>query len=566
MPNISELFQRIDGYDFASTLDLYMGFHHITLSEYESNIFTTVLPWGKYSYTRMPLGYTGAPDVFQHRMDQILGDLPFCACFINDIAIWTNGSFELHLQQLLTVLDRLVTANARLNLLKCTFLTEKLKYLGFIFTKKGIRADPMKVEAILRIVPPSTKKQLRGFLGMANYLRQHIPRYSHHSAALTDLLKGGKTIKFVWTERQQTSFEAIKALLARSVLLSIPDYKREFYIYTDASNYQMGSVILQKKDDGTWSGPIAYFSKKLSDAQRKYTVMEQELLSIVETLKTFRTMLLGQVIIIYTDHKNLTFDKFASDRVARWRLYVKEYGPELRYVPGENNVVADALSRLPMTAEALLPPSVLEESLPELMDLNLGSLDEQCPIDYRVIADRQQAEIPKKVFEKSRCIRIGTVILKVNRNERVMTPESLRQPLMKFYHDSLRHPGVVIMTNSLWTNFAWPSLKEDVTEFVKYCDECPRFKKSRKHYGHLKPSDPRTNTPWDQVAVDCTGPWTIHIKNESVKLTCLTIIDLSTRWLELVRFHEKTAENTALLFDHSWLCRYPRPTAVIHVA
>jgi hypothetical protein len=87
VPNISELFQRIDGYDFASTLDLRLAFHHILLSEYASNVFTTVLPWGKYSYTRMLLGYTGAPDVFQHRMDQILGELPFCVCFIDDIAI-----------------------------------------------------------------------------------------------------------------------------------------------------------------------------------------------------------------------------------------------------------------------------------------------------------------------------------------------------------------------------------------------------------------------------------------------------------------------------------------------
>jgi hypothetical protein len=139
MPNISELFQRIDGYNFASTLDLHLGFHHVLLSEYASNVFTTVLPWGKYSYVRMPLGYTGAPSVFQqHRMDEILGDLPFCACFIDDIAIWTKGSFKLHLQQLSIVLGQLVEADARLNLLKCTFLREQLKYLGFIFTKKGV--------------------------------------------------------------------------------------------------------------------------------------------------------------------------------------------------------------------------------------------------------------------------------------------------------------------------------------------------------------------------------------------------------------------------------------------
>jgi hypothetical protein len=93
-----------------------------------------------------------------------------------------------------------------------------------------------------------------------------------------------------------------------------------------------------------------------------------------------------------------------------------------------------------------------------------------------------------------------------------------------------------------------------------------RVKKSRKHYGHLKPSDAHTNIPWDQVAVDCTGPWTIHFKTESVELSCLTIIDLSTRWLEIICIHEKTTENTAILFDRSWLCRYPRPTSVLHDA
>jgi hypothetical protein len=96
-----------------------------------------------------------------------------------------------------------------------------------------------------------------------------------------------------------------------------------------------------------------------------------------------------------------------------------------------------------------------------------------------------------------------------------MIPESLHQPLMKFYHDDLQHPVVVLMTNSLWTNFAWSTLKEDVNEFVKYCDECQRFKKSRKHYGYVKPSDARTNIPWDQVAVDCTAPWIQYISRTS---------------------------------------------------
>jgi hypothetical protein len=138
MPNIAELFQQIDGYDYAWTLDLYLGFHHVLLSAYASNIFTAVLPWGKYVYTRMPLGYTGAPNVFQHHMDQILGDLSCYVRFIDDIAIWTKGSYEDHLKHVNTVLDRLVDANIRLNLPKCNFLAEELKYLGFLFTKQGI--------------------------------------------------------------------------------------------------------------------------------------------------------------------------------------------------------------------------------------------------------------------------------------------------------------------------------------------------------------------------------------------------------------------------------------------
>jgi hypothetical protein len=123
--------------------------------------------------------------------------------------------------------------------------------------------------------------------------------------------------------------------------------------------------------------------------------------------------------------------------VARWCLYVQEYGPELRYVPGKNNVVADALSGLPMTDKVLIPPSDLEETLPELMDLRTSALDEQCPIDYQVIVDRQKTEIPKKIYEKSRSIKVGSITLKINCNERLMIAESLREPLMQFHRDNL---------------------------------------------------------------------------------------------------------------------------------
>ena len=132
-----------------------------------------------------------------------------------------------------------------------------------------------------------------------------------------------------------------KGFDSREVMLAFPDFSQPFEIYTDASNLQLGAVVAQNNE------PIAFFSRKLNPMQRRYTTTERELLAIVETLKEFRTILLGHKILVYTDHKNLTtYTNFNTDRVMRWRLILDEYSPELIYKKGSTNIVADALSRL----------------------------------------------------------------------------------------------------------------------------------------------------------------------------------------------------------------------------
>ena len=132
-----------------------------------------------------------------------------------------------------------------------------------------------------------------------------------------------KEVKWNWTEDCQKAFDKIKKIASREVLLSYPDFSETFEIHT------LGAVLSQK------GRPIAFYSRKLNSAQVNYTTTERELLSIVETLKEFRNILLGQKIKVYTDHKNLTYKAFNTERVMRWRLILEEFGPELHYIKGQ---------------------------------------------------------------------------------------------------------------------------------------------------------------------------------------------------------------------------------------
>ena len=165
------------------------------------------------------------------------------------------------------------------------------------------------------------------------------PRRSHMLASLTK----SKSIKrkFKWAQVEQDAFDKVMRIVARDTLLTYPYLNEAFKIHADASAFQLGAFISHKYKH------IAFYSRKLTDSQQGYTITEREPLKIVETLKEFRTIVVGNKLRIYTDHKDLTCKILNTDRVLRWRLILEEYVPNIKYIKGEKYILADAISRLP---------------------------------------------------------------------------------------------------------------------------------------------------------------------------------------------------------------------------
>ena len=298
IPKIQELLLKLEKFKFGTSLDLNMGYYHIVLSPNSRKMCTVVFPWGKYEYTRLPMGLCNSPDIFQEKMGELMQDLEFTRAYIDDLLVISTGSFEDHLDKLEQVFTRLVKAGLKVNASKSSFCAESLEYLGYWIARDGIRPLNKKVEAINNLSTPRTKRQLCRFLGMINHYRDMWIRRSEILAPLTELTS--KKVNFKWLDKHQKAFDNMKKILAREVVLAFPDFNKPFDIYTDASDTQLGAVITQEEK------PIAFYSKKLNPAQTRYTTTEKELLSIVETCKEFRTILLGQQLVIYTDHENLT--------------------------------------------------------------------------------------------------------------------------------------------------------------------------------------------------------------------------------------------------------------------
>ena len=243
LPLIDDIMISLESFAFATSLDLSMGYYAMILAMLSRKYTAIILPWGLYEYTALPMGLKVSANIFQAAMSGLFKDLPQVYVYIDDIIIIGSGSYEEHLKDVDKAISRLIEMGMQINPRKTVWAAEEVDYLGFTITRKGIKPQKNKVEAILKIKSPENPKQVRHFVGLVNFYKKFYKGKSKTLAPFYHLTKNG--IKFDCTPECEKAFQEMKSIMTQDTLVSLPQYGQEFTVHTDASDKQIGGIISQ---------------------------------------------------------------------------------------------------------------------------------------------------------------------------------------------------------------------------------------------------------------------------------------------------------------------------------
>ena len=293
-----------------SALDLVDGYYQLLMRESDVPLTAVSTPSGMlWEWLVMPQGLSNAPATFNRLVTQLFrAHRAYAQTYFDDIFVHSQAEegktdVEAHIEHLRAVLECMRTNKLYANADKCVFGAEEIPFLGCFIGKRGLRADPAKVKAIVDWPVPSNQKDLRKWLGLANYLHKYSDNYAEMARPLSNLLK--KDAEWCWDTSHDDAFAAVKDSLLHAPILALPDPARPFSVVCDASDFAIGCALLQADADGR-ERVIAFESRQLKAAEKNYPVHDKELLAMKYALVKFRVHLLGsQPFVVYTDHASL---------------------------------------------------------------------------------------------------------------------------------------------------------------------------------------------------------------------------------------------------------------------
>ncbi|GKA77574.1 reverse transcriptase domain-containing protein [Tanacetum coccineum] len=340
---------------------------------------TFTCPYGTFAYRRMPFGLCNAPGTFQRCMMAIFHDMieKTMEVFMDDFSVF-GDSFSSCLANLDRMLKRCEDTKLALNWEKSHFMVKEGIVLGHKISRKGIEVDKAKVDVISKLPHPTTVKGIRSFLGHAGFYQRFIKDFSKISRPMTHLLE--KNTPFIFSEDCILAFQTLKKKLTEAPILIAPNWDQPFEIMCDASDYAIGAVLGQRIEKHF--RPIHYASKTMTEAESNYTTTEKEMLAVVYAFEKFRSYLIMNKSVVYTDHSALKYlfnKKDAKARLLRWVLLLQEFDFKVIDTKGAENYAADHLSRLENPYENTFDPKEITETFPLETLSVLTSKDQSTP-------------------------------------------------------------------------------------------------------------------------------------------------------------------------------------------
>jgi len=501
MPRVDEFFEKVNKARVFSRMDLRKGYYQILMRE-EDRPKTAFAFKGKlYQFKRMPFGACNAPQTFQRLMERVLGDLPFVFIYLDDVLIFSENEEE-HMEMLKQVLDRLRDAGLTLNGEKCLFGKDEVEFLGFKI-KDGKRSPiDQKCQIMADFPVPDTPTKLRGFLGLANFYRNFVPDFADLAAPLFEACnKKYKKNKLVWTDECKESFCKLKERFRDKPTTHLPDLDKPFVVTSDASDMATGAVLSQIIDGERKI--VDFMSKMFSSAERRYSTIEREATAILWAIEKWDHYLRGGEFTVETDHKPLKWllsMKETKTKLGRLALKLQEYKIKgIEYVKGEDNEMADALSRIEVGLLSAAPGAPTE-LLRRIMRADPNRFKE---IDGRIYL----------VEGESKRLCIDSL-------------DEVRQ-ILKLLHDDEGHFAEYKTAAAIRQRFYWPNWKKDLKWYLKQCYDCQSKKDNREPFKEeLVPLE--SKEVLERVHVDVCGPLCESSGNKYI----VVLQDAFSKWLE----------------------------------